>query len=906
MASWQFSSPRQPLRNSTKEFWVAGVCLRVFDACLLGILFLAPLFFGGRHPLGRSVFIVFAGVAGVAWFLRQSFVEHRRWPRTWANLLALAALLLVAFQLTPLPVAWLEQLTPRNLGLLKLWTAEKGNFGSWSTISLTPSSTKLALATLVAYAMLFVSAVGRLQETTDIERLVRWIALAAIGMCGFGLLQYLTSNGLFFWFYEYPYSNTFRVAKGSFTCRNHFAHFLTLGTGPLLAWIVLQLHSTKRRNSIRKPSGAHSQRASTSTFAAAIKPLALHVGLGAVVLAVLLSLSRGGTLALAVTSVSAITFYYLRGFLSSSYMYGLAILGLFVIGALSLSGYEQVANRIDDFTSGSLQDLDSQEGRRKIWTANLGAIRKGALFGSGAGSHREIYPVYLPSALNKEYTHAENGYLQVATETGILGMGLLLLALSMVCHWCWKAVRHAHSSQAKILAVGISASLAASLVHSAFDFVWFVPSCMSLTLLLAACVLRLAQLSDTTQGKEEPLVTWDRSYWIGLAAAACTAAIWAIHTTIPPAAASLHWDQYLLSTRGNKRQLHLQISDREISKAETSLQESRVEAMVFHLRNVLTHHPQSSRAHLRLAGKYLQQFDQKQLHSENVMSVEQIREAAFASQFVSAKELRQWLIRAFGQNVRLLYQAHYHAKQALTLCPLQGEGYQHLAKLSFLEGNDTGKIDTYLQQSLLVRPYDRGVIFEAGRQRLLLGQVEQAFKHWQSIYNDPGNHQLKIIRLLVGNLPAPDFLELFHPNWQSLRPVWKHYRSRGNVEDWVVMLRYAEARSQYECTEQSSPQSAAIWRSLSRMQSALEQDEAALASLTKAHQAAPHAFEIRRELGEKLLQAKHFRQAEPHFRWCLARQPNDNGLRNSLVKATKSRLSNDRISSLRSRQKLNN
>ena len=903
MASWQFSASRQPPRNTTNDSWVADVCLRVFDACLLGILFLAPLFFGGRHPLGRSVFIAFAGIAGVAWFLRQSLVGSRRWPRTWANLLALAALLLVAFQLIPLPTAWLEQLAPRNLGLLNLWTAEKDSFGSWNTLSLTPSATKLALATLIAYVLLFVSTVGRLQETTDIERLVRWIALAALGMCGFGLLQYLTSNGLFFWFYEYPYSNTFRVAKGSFTCRNHFAHFLTLGTGPLLAWIVLQRHSTKRKSSKRKPTGAHTQGASSSAFAAAIKPFVLHVGLGAVILAVLLSLSRGGTLALAVTSVSAITFYYLRGLLSSSYMYGLAMLGLLVIGMLSLSGYEQVANRIDDFTTGSFQDLDSHEGRRKIWTANLGAIREGALFGSGAGSHREIHPVYLPSALNREYTHAENGYLQVATETGLLGMGLLLLALLMVCQWCWKAVRHAHSTQARILAVGISAALAASLVHSAFDFVWFIPSCMSLTLLLAACVLRLAQLSEATQDTEEPSVTWDRSRWIGLAAAVCAAAIWAIHIAIPPAAASLHWDRYLLSTLGNKRQLHLQISDHRMSKDESALQESRVEAMVFHLRNTIAHDPRSSRAHLRLAGKYIQQFDQKQQLSENAMSVEQIREAAFASQFVSAKELRQWLIRAFGQNVRLLYQAHYHAKKALTLCPLQGEGYQHLAKLSFLEGNDTGKIDAYLQQSLVVRPYDRGVIFEAGRQRLLLGQVEPAFKHWQNIYNDPGNHQLKIIRLLVGNLPAPAFLELFSPTWQSLRPVWKHYRSRGSTEDWADMLRYAKARAQFECNEQSSPQSAAIWRSLSRMQSALEQDEAALASLTKAHRAAPHAFEIRRELGEKLLQAKHFRQAEPHFRWCLARHPNDTKLRDSLVEATKSRLSNDRISSLRSRQK---
>ena len=39
--------------------------MRLVDAGLLGILFVAPLFMGGRHPTGRLVFVLFAVVAAI-------------------------------------------------------------------------------------------------------------------------------------------------------------------------------------------------------------------------------------------------------------------------------------------------------------------------------------------------------------------------------------------------------------------------------------------------------------------------------------------------------------------------------------------------------------------------------------------------------------------------------------------------------------------------------------------------------------------------------------------------------------------------------------------------------------------------------------------------------------------------
>jgi len=864
---------------------LAAHCLQIVDLCLLGILFVAPLFFGGRHLLGRLVFIALATTAGVAWLTHQALLKQAKWTQTWANVVGFAALVVVTLQVIPFALHSLEKMTPRNISLLTLWNSGVSAIpplGEWRTLSLDPSSTKIALATLLAYVLLFITAAGRLQKIADVERLLRWVAMAAILMAGFGILQYFTSNGLYFWFYEYPFSTTLSATKGSFSTRNHFAHFLVLGVGPLLAWIVLQLRRVHKNKTNRHPTTEITTTATT---------ISLHAGLGIVALAVLLSFSRGGILVLFIASTITVAIFYRRGLLSSSYLYGLAMLGLLVVGLLSLSGYDHVASRLGQVTSGSLEQIDSNEGRRKIWAANVAAIQAGSLFGSGAGTHREIYPVYFPQSPTREYTHAENGYLQIATENGLLGIGLLSITFLMVGSWCWQALRYATSNQALILAGAVTASLLVSVIHSVVDFVWFIPACMSLTILLAACALRLAQLATAELlPAKQSLSPWTRSRWIGLAATTACAAVWSFSTIIGPASASLHWDKYLLTSTDNRHHTLRLATGNTPSQDEAATQQASTEAMLYHLQKAVTHNPESARTHLRLAGKNLQLFGQRQQVADNNMSIDQIRDAAIASQFVSSQALQKWLAQAFGENSRLLYRAHFHARKALQLCPLQGEGYLYLANLCFLEGHSSKAIHAYIEQGLRVRPHSGRVLFEAGRQRLLLGQVEQGLGDWQQIYNDTGPHQKQIIGLLAGQLPAAGFLELFEPDWTTLQSLWKQYRKQGDPNDWQAILDYTATVAEKVRTQQSPYQAAHIQNALGNMHHALGQPEQALIYFQQALKISPNVYVFRHSLGRALLRAKKYSLAEPHLRWCLARNPENQSLQKELIQATKSRL----------------
>ncbi len=219
----------------------ADVLLRVVDAGLCGVIFVAPYFFGGRHDMGRLLLVSIIAVTATAWFARQAMLPAARWPRTVGYALLLLAAALVAFEVVPLPRNWIAQLSPRTSQLFPLWNGGGGgtqSFGTWKTLSLMPHETTKSLAMLLSYGLLFVVVIGRAEKKADAERLLRWVALSAAFMAIFGLVHYATTDGRFFWFYWHPYRRATDSLSGPFINRNHFADFLVLGLGPLLAWLL--------------------------------------------------------------------------------------------------------------------------------------------------------------------------------------------------------------------------------------------------------------------------------------------------------------------------------------------------------------------------------------------------------------------------------------------------------------------------------------------------------------------------------------------------------------------------------------------------------------------------------------------------------------------------------------------
>jgi tetratricopeptide (TPR) repeat protein len=865
---------------------VTAHLLRVVDLGLCGVIFVAPYFFGGRHDLGRLVLVSLIGATAAAWFVRQALLPAARWPRTCAHAIVLLAAALLVVQIIPLPPAWHAWISPTAANLLPLWSASAADgapLGAWQTASLAPHETAKSLAMLLSYGLLFATVAGRIQERADIHRILNWMAFSAVLMAIFGVAHFLTSDGRFFWFYDHPFRSASSTLCGPFTNRNHFANFLLLGFGPLVAWLLSVTAGMQTAPARRQPAQSLRQQIMLWSLVAAVVIVALGiVGTG----------SRGGALAFLAAGVVLPSIYMVRGLVDSRCLYGLIGLAIVTIGLLSLHGYDDVIHRLDDFAEGSVDAVDSRAIRRSIWNANATAFQALWPVGAGAGTHREICPVYMPESFGKEFTHAENGYLQVATETGVAGAVLLAAGILLCGGWCVGCFRHATQAE-DIRALGAAgAGLAASVVHSLVDFVWYIPACMSFTILLAVCALRQWQLARSSEGEPHGMLMLRPGRWMELAAAVVLIAAWTVHTYFGPAMAALSWDRYMRAAVASRQVTREQVTDLFASRpiSETESRARLNELMIRQLEQAIEWDARFARAHLRLAGKCIARFELLQQHAENAMSLAQIRDAAMKSPFASPGELQAWLQRAVGGNYQWLLRALDEARQAASLCPLQGEAYVYLAQLSFLNGGSNAVAKSYIDQALRVRPYDADVRFEVGWQELMGGNLASAVEHWKQCFDQPGSHQLRIVYLLAGRIPAPIFLSTFKPDWQTLRYIWGRYRELGQAPDLEALLAYSAEATQRETHEKGPIPPAFIWYWQSTFYRDLDRDEEALACLERANACDSTQFSIRHELAKALEAAGRFAEAEPHLRWCVARKPQYSSLSYALVKVTKQRL----------------
>jgi O-antigen ligase len=860
--------------------------LRIVDCGLCGVIFVVPLLMGGRSALGQLVLSALASVVACAWFLRQGIrKEWVRLPIVPAVFLA-AAVALTALQFVPLPSSALSVLSPNLVDILPLWQSQSDSpsqLGVWSTISLAPSATRTCLAVLIAYGLLFLVTIQRIGGVKDVQRILRWCAISAICMAIFGLAQLLAGNGKFFWFLELPFTSTFDVAKGSFTNRNHFAHFLALGAGPLIWWL---------QDSYGGAGSWHTRRADCSPRRARSShwmPNILMLALGIVLLAGLLSLSRGGMLMLFVAAGICAAVCMRQSALGKRFALALAAAGVLTGGALAVSGYQRVSDRLAQLSSGSAEIVEQYGGRREIWTATARAIPHFAICGSGAGSFREVYPTFFSSALSEaiEFTHAENCYLQVALEAGLPGLFLALGGVGCCVYWCAGSLKRSSPVQINLCAGAIAGSLAASILHAAADFVWYVPACMAIVAILAACAMRLSQLAGKERAsisiRPKPLGGRRR---VGLALAHSVAALllgaWMVNECAGPALAEPYWNEYRLAKIAHDRDANQNraTSSKELSGDPAWLKEQR--RLLDLLGQVARLDAGNARAHLEAAEAYIQLFDARQAAGDNRMSLGNIRDAAIASAFPTREDLDGWLSRAVGDHRAYLDMALQNAREALAISPLQASAYLYLAELCFLDGGDAARKESYTEQALRARPFDGDILYAAAQEAWLAGDSQRWLDRATRSFQSGPMGQKRLIDNLVERT-APEGIEQmidfivrqFQPDVTGLKYLLDACSRRAKNEQLVALRRYYA-----QCAEADAPtlprgRAAIVWLEAARQYAILRDSAKASQCAQGALAADQNNYDAHYILALSLIEEQSYDEAQEQLHWCLQRKGGD-------------------------------
>lgn len=814
-----------------------ALLLRCVDGLLAAVLFSSLLFGGESHALGSLVLSTLTLVLAACWCVRQALSRASEWIWSSAEYLLLAAVALVALQLAPLPAAVLRTLSPSIEEILPLWSsrvAASARLGVWSCPSLAPVETWHSLIVLGTYAVLFLITVQRIRETDDVERLLRWGAVAGTGMAAFGLTRYLGSGE--------PLNN------GS------LAHFLILALGPSAWWILKSL----------KDAGSHTSRRSPffGSMRLAGNSLGFRVAaLGLCVLVVLMPLSSGSIAVMFLATAVCLAILHQGNLVDGRTL--LLFLGAELLVAVSLGIVGcHLASDSAESASGYGGDIANQG--RGLWRADLLAAADYCWLGSGAGSHAQVCPMYAPGVETSSFragTQAQCSFLQIAVEAGIPGLLLVLLAFALIGYWCL-AVLHPGIFQRELACfAGIIPGLCASLAHSLVDVVWSSPGCMVMTVFLGACACRLSQMVRCND--RAPLRPAPVRFWPVAALAVVVLGCLVIPGRFGAVVAEPSWRRAVALWR--------QLNENGAPGEETALN-----AIIEELSRVVSWQPDHAQAQAMLAEARLRLF--RQVQGPGGLDVRAVRDAVVASRFASRAALEVWLSKNVGQWQHLDL-ALEHACRAAALCPTDGENYVRLAALTFLDGPNAPDKELCLQQAVKLRPFDGTMLFQVGQESMLAGDSQSAYAFWAKSFQCGRRHQQRLIQLLAVDLPAATFLQMFPmdgPAFSLLETEYRRLRRPADLKEVLTAHAQIAGRNAAKLTAEAA---VAAWMEAARAYGELGETDACVASLQQALRWDPSNYEVRHALGRRLFEAKRYPEADEHLVWCRQRKRYDSELR---------------------------
>lgn len=513
---------------------------RLVLLALQALLLLLPLFLGGRQTtavaIGCGVILVLLAIT-----VRER-ARRENAPQA-PGLFALAGFCLLALLSTvPLPPTLLEWLSPATARLyaraLPGWP-DGGVWQSWQPLAISPYEVATTLskisiglgafAVLVAFPWRTDAWREEDPRTYVAGRILFTVLAGGVLVAALGLLERGSPNGFVMWFSEElaPVDR----ASGPFVNPNHYAAWLEMVIPLAAAYGVALIGRLYRRIAARaevgQGMGVRARRAWVSALVAHQQKLwpslVALVCLLLLVIAHTASGSRGGQAALlAGLGVAGAGLVAHAGRAPGRSRFwrwaSVAAPAALVVAAVASLGFWAIAQSdLSESAGGGDMSLGA-----RFAAASLGSgiVADFPLVGTGLGSFLHAFrPYQAPPLETGILDHAHNDYLEIAAETGLLGVGLIALFAVGV----FLAVRQRREDEASARALaprgyrsedrpsgfetpewrlalrqhhllrwGIAGGIAAILVHSFVDFGLRMPANLLLLMVLLGALVLVA------------------------------------------------------------------------------------------------------------------------------------------------------------------------------------------------------------------------------------------------------------------------------------------------------------------------------------------------------------------------------------------------------------------------------
>ncbi len=463
------------------------------EAVLLALICLSPWAYGAVHP--GFEFLLDAGIAVLLalWAARMLLEGLITWKNSAVAICLAWLFLLGIWQSTPLPrhvLDWLapttvrcyDQLLPQQPETLPNDAARcDASIDPGSTLSLYPGATQREATRLLAVLLVFVIVYNNLTSQGALIRLSWLVLLNGAVLSLFALFQFFAApRNTVYWIFS-----TQRTPFGPFICHNHFPDYVNMCIGLGIGLLASQ----------RRDHSSTSREEDVSLVQMLRNPRVLWIcsALGLMLTAVAFSGSRGGLLALVGAAVICGVLGRLR--LGSSFRLGPSLVVAAVVLALSAwFGTDLIKDRLATLESG-----EAFESRLPLWLRSLPIVPNFPIWGTGYGTFGYIEPMYRPDAPSTvelepiRFDHAHNDYLELLVEGGVVGLGLVVLALVAVFRRGYRALTLNRGSPRAGLALGAWFAFTALALHSFGEFGSHIPAIALLATIVCAHLYALGQ-----------------------------------------------------------------------------------------------------------------------------------------------------------------------------------------------------------------------------------------------------------------------------------------------------------------------------------------------------------------------------------------------------------------------------
>lgn len=438
------------------------------EAIILILIVLSPWAFGCVHPFFR--YLLTSGVCAVLLlWAAELLVAPNPKLITRFQLPLLGLIGIVGLQVLPLgPVVetlspgtakWRQAMYPESIEQLADDSpAAIPDMTARTRVSVYPAETMRRGYWLVLMALLFT----RVQDLANPRTLRRLCYVCLINgsiLAYFSVIQHFTSEtGKIFWTFQ-----SMGAAFGPFINRNHFAFYTNICFGLALGLVGSRQMATK--SSATLESLVESLNDLVSLWM--ISVLVFMLG------AVILCSSRSGLISLIGSSLITAVFIAATGTFRDGWKWFALAGAIFAVAATVQMwlGFDFVESRY----------ASTLDNRTQLWLPLLNLIPQFPVIGSGLGTLPFVEPTTRPLIEARDYylEYAHNEYLQLAIETGILGLlcGCLLIGLLAS-----KIARRIRKSRHNAwLYVGLLFSLTSVALHSFTEFGVAIPAIAFLT-----------------------------------------------------------------------------------------------------------------------------------------------------------------------------------------------------------------------------------------------------------------------------------------------------------------------------------------------------------------------------------------------------------------------------------------